>query len=96
MQLELRRLSGQPVHEELWRSTQDIPLADLNECVKDVLMSFYDGNDREFWPKDQYRERAPQVARIIDTAGQVVAQYDIDDLAEDTARRAADHPPTPA
>jgi len=51
MQLELRRLLGQPVHEELWRSASDIPLADLDECVKDVLMSFYDGDEQEFWPK---------------------------------------------
>jgi hypothetical protein len=93
MQLELRRLSGQPVLKELWRSMSDIPLADLDECVKDVLLSFYDQNEEKFWPKDQFSAWAPEVARMVDDDGQVLAEYDIDDLAEDTGRHAVDHAP---
>jgi hypothetical protein len=94
MQLQLRRRSGQPVHEELWRSASDIPAVDLEECVKDVLMSFYDGDEENFWPKDQFSAWVPEVARIVDTDGQVLAEFDVDDLAEDTGRSFADHPPT--
>jgi len=93
MQLELRRLSGQPVLREMWRSASDIPLADLDECVKDVLLSFYDQNEEKFWPKDQFQGWAPEVARMVDDDGQVLAEYDIDDLTEDTGLRAVDHAP---
>lgn len=87
MKMELLRLSGQPVLKEFWRSAPDIPAADLDECVKDELMSFYEGDEQEFWPKEQYGAAAPEVARIVDNDDQVLAEYDIDDLAEDTGRR---------
>lgn len=87
MNLELLRLSGQAVLKELWRTAPDNLVADLDECVKDELVSFYDEDDEEFWPKEQYGEWAPELARIVDGDGQVLAQYDINDLAEDTGRR---------
>jgi hypothetical protein len=87
MQLELRSLSGEPVHKELWRSATDIPAADLNECVRDALMSFYDGDDEAFWPKAEFTAWPPEVAQIVDPDGQVLAEYDIDELAEDTGRQ---------
>jgi hypothetical protein len=87
MQLELRRLSGQEVLKELWRSATDIPTADLDECVKDALMSFYDGDEHNFWPKEQFSAWTPELAQIVDEDGQVLADYDINDLAEDTGRK---------
>jgi hypothetical protein len=87
MQLELRRLSGQEVLKELWRSATDIPTADLDECVKDALMSFYDGDEHNFWPKEQFSAWTPELAHIVDEDGQVLAEYDINDLAEDTGRK---------
>jgi len=44
--------------------------------------------------KEQFSAWAPEAARIVDTDGQVLAEYNVDDLAEDTGRRVADHPPT--
>jgi len=87
VQLELRSLSGEPVHKELWRSAADIPAADLDECVKDALMSFYDGDDQTFWPKADFIAWPPAIAQIVDPDGQVLAEYDIDDLAQDTGRQ---------
>ena len=89
MKMELLSLSGQPVLKELWRSAPDTLAADFDECVKDELMSFYDGNEQEFWPKQQYGQWAPEIARVVDDNGQVLAEYDIDDLAEETGRRLA-------
>ena len=92
MRLELLRRTGQPVLKELWRSAGDVPVDYLDECVKDELTGFYDGNDREFWPKPEFGEGAPEVARIVDEDGDVLAEYDVDDLAEDTGRSLAAAP----
>src|SRR5262249_27598893 len=87
MRLELLRLSGQPVCKELWRSAANVPVDYLDDVVRDELLSFYDGNDQVFWPKSEYGQWAPELARIVDDDGELLAKYDIDDLAQDTGRK---------
>ncbi|HLZ79120.1 MAG TPA: hypothetical protein VKQ09_07255 [Sphingomonas sp.] len=87
MKLELLRLSGQPVCKDLWRSAPDISVDYVDEIVKDELLSFYDGNDRAFWPKPQYGQWAPEVVKIVEDDGELLTKYDINDLAEDTGRK---------
>ena len=89
MKLELLRLSGQPVCQDLWRSAADVPVDYLDDLVRDELLSFYDGNDQAFWPKPQYGQWAPEIARMVDDNGALLAKYDVDDLAQDTGRKLA-------
>lgn len=89
MRLELLRLSGQPVCKELWKSAPDVPVDYLDDLVRDELLSFYDGNDVAFWPKPQYGQWAPEIARMVDDGGDLLAKYDINDLTQDTGRKLA-------
>ncbi len=89
MRLELLRLSGQPVRKDLWRSAPDISVDYLDDLVRDELLSFYDGNDQVFWPKALYGQWAPELVQMVDDDGELLAKYDINDLAEDTGRHLA-------
>lgn len=97
MKLELLRLSGEPVCKDLWRSAPDVPVDYLDDLVRDELLSFYDGSDQAFWPKLQYGQSAPELVRMVDDNGELLAKYDINDLAQDTGRKlAAPLAPAPA
>jgi len=87
MRMEFRRLTGKSVFEDRPWSTEGIPAAELKEHAKDALMSFYTGNQHEFWPKEQFRDKAPEQARIVDEVGKIIAQYDIRDAIADTGRQ---------
>jgi hypothetical protein len=89
MKLELLRLSGQPVCKDLWRSAPDISVDYLDDLVRDELLSFYDGNDRVFWPKVEYGQWVPEVVQILDDDGELLTKYDVNDLAADTGRKLA-------
>lgn len=70
-----------------WVASKD---ADYAECCKDALLGFYDVADGSFWPKKAYwgehGPKAPEVVRIINDLGAVVASYSIKDFIRDTGR----------
>ena len=89
---------------ELWRlgddhpfNTHDIgvpvPEEALAELARDILMSYYKGDDRFFWPKPPYADKAPQGVRIIDDSGKVLSRYNVYDLSEDTRRELVESRP---
>ena len=89
MRLELSRLSGEPVCQDLWRSAPGVPVDYLDDLVRDELLSFYDGNDQTFWPKAQYGQSAPELVQMVDDDGALLAKYYVNDLAADTGRKLA-------
>jgi hypothetical protein len=60
---------------------------ELRKEAAALLGSFYESDEREFWPKRQFVQKAPAEVRIIDAAVKVLARYDVWDLAEDTGRK---------
>jgi hypothetical protein len=89
---------------ELWRlgddrpfNTHDIgvpvPEEGLAELAIDILVSYYEGDDRFFWPKPSYGDRAPQGVRIIDDSGRVLSRYNVYDWSDDTGRELVDRRP---
>jgi hypothetical protein len=76
MKMEFRRLDDgkRVLPDRPWH--EGLP-AELLEHAKAALMSFYDGNEHDFWAKPQFREGGlPEEVRIVDDAGKVVARYD--------------------
>ena len=82
---------------ELWRLSDDhpfnthdigVPVAedDLPELARDILMSYYAGDEHFFWPKPSYGDKAPQGVRIVDDSGKVLSRYNVYDLSDDTRR----------
>jgi len=82
---------------ELWRLSDErpfnihdigvpIPEDDLAQLARDILMAYYDGDDRFFWPKPSYGNKAPEGVRIVDDRGEVLSRYNVYDLSEDTRR----------
>jgi hypothetical protein len=92
MRIELWRLS-----DEYPFNTHDVgvpvPQDDLAELARDILMSYYDGDDRFFWPKPSYGDKAPQGVRIVDDGGTVLSRYNVYDLSDDTGRELVDSKP---
>jgi hypothetical protein len=87
VKLEFRRLTGKPMLDDRpWRA-EGIPASDLKEHAKAALMGFYANDQHEFWPKEQFRDKAPEEVRIVDAAGNVVARYDIRDIIAETNRQ---------
>lgn len=84
MRMEFRRLTGESILGD--RPWQKGTLEELLGHAKAALMGFYDNNQNEFWPKEQFRCKAPEQVRIVDEAGNVVAQYDIRNIIADTGR----------
>ena len=89
---------------ELWRlsdehpfNTHDVgvpvPEDALAELVRDILMSYYEGDDHFFWPKPSYGDKAPQGVRIVDDSGKVLSRYNVYDLSDDTQRGLVDSKP---
>ena len=89
---------------ELWRlsdehpfNTHDVgfpvPEDALAELARDILMSYYEGDDRFFWPKPSYGDKAPQGVRIVDDSGKVLSRYNVYDLSDDTRREPVDSKP---
>ena len=92
---------------ELWRlsdarpfNTHDVgvPVSEdaLAELARDILMSYYEGDDRFFWffwPKPSYGDKAPQGVRIVDDSGKVLSRYNVYDLSDDTRREPVDSKP---
>jgi hypothetical protein len=87
VKMEFRRLTGKPMFDDRPWQTDGVEISKLREHAKDALASFYTGNDRAFWPKEQFRDKAPEEIRIVDAAGEVVARYDIRDMIADTKRQ---------
>jgi hypothetical protein len=76
MKMEFRRLADgkRVLPDRRWH--EGLP-AELLEHAKAALMSFYDGNEHDFWAKPQFRDGGlPEEVRIVDDAGKVVARYD--------------------
>jgi hypothetical protein len=82
---------------ELWRFSDDhpfnthdvgvtIPEDALARLARDILMSYYEADDRFFWPKPSYGDKAPQGVRIVDRSGKVLSRYNVYDVTEDTRR----------
>jgi hypothetical protein len=89
---------------ELWRlsderpfNTHDVgvPVSQdgLAELARDILMGYYEGDDRFFWPKPAYGDKAPQGVRIVDGSGTVLSRYNLYDLSDDTGRELVDSKP---
>ena len=92
MRVELWRLSdGRPFN------THDlgipVPQDGLAKLARDILMSYYEGDDRFFWPKPSYGDKAPQGVRIVDDSGKVLSRYNVYDLSDDTGRELVDSKP---
>ena len=73
---------------ELWRLSDQhpfnmhdlgVPFAEdgLAELAKDILISYYEADDRFFWPKSSYSDKAPQGVRIVDASRKVLARYNV-------------------
>ena len=92
MRIELWRLS-----DERPFNTHDIgfpvPEDALAELARDILMSYYEGDDRFFWPKPSYGDRAPQGVRIVDDSDKVLSRCNVYDLSDDTGREPVDSKP---
>jgi hypothetical protein len=56
-------------------------------------MGYYEGDDRFFWPKPAYGDKAPQRVRIVDGSGTVLSRYNLYDLSDDTGRELVDSKP---
>jgi hypothetical protein len=89
---------------ELWRLSDDrpfnthdlgspVPQDGLAELARDILMSYYEGDDRFFWPKPSYGDKAPQGVRIVDGSGKVLSRYNVYDFSDDTGRELVDSKP---
>jgi hypothetical protein len=89
---------------ELWRLSDDhpfnthdigVPVSEdaLAELARDILMSYYEGDDHFFWPKPSYGAKAPQGVRIVDDSGKVLSRYNVYDLSDDTRRELVDSKP---
>ena len=82
MRMEFRRLVGTILDVRSW-PTHGVTSADLRKQAAAMLRSFYDSDEFAFWPKKQFFQKAPEEVRIVDSAGDVVARYDICDLIAD-------------
>ena len=92
---------------ELWRLSDERPFNThdvgvpvsrdgLAELARDILMGYYgyyEGDDRFFWPKPSYGDKAPQGVRIVDDSGKVLSRYNVYDLSDDTRREPVDSKP---
>jgi len=89
------------VRVELWRlsderpfNTHDlgVPFSEdgIAELARNILISYYEADDRFFWPKPSYGARAPQGVRIVDPTGKVISRYNVYDLSDDTGRELVD------
>jgi hypothetical protein len=89
---------------ELWRlsderpfNTHDVgvPVSQdgLAELARGILMSYYQADDRFFWPKPSYGDTAPQAVRLVDGSGKVLARYNVYDWSDDTGRELVDSKP---
>jgi hypothetical protein len=87
MKMEFRRLTGKAMLDDRPWPSVGVPAAELREHARDALLSFYVGNDHEFWPREEFRDKAPEEVRIVDAAGSVIAGYDIRDIISDTNRQ---------
>ena len=65
------------------------------ELARDILMSYYEGDDRFFWPKPSYGDKAPQGVRIVDDSGKVLSRYNVYDWSDDKRRELVDSKPLP-
>jgi hypothetical protein len=84
---------------ELWRlNTHDIggsgPEDALAELARDILMGYYEADDRSFWPKPSYGNNAPQEVRIVNDSGELLSRYNVQDVIEDTRRELVAAGPT--
>ncbi|WP_156967751.1 hypothetical protein [Methylosinus sp. PW1] len=82
MRMVFRRLTGQVIHEEPWSGISATP-AEFREHAKTALFGFYATDDRCFWPKAEHTCAAEEVI-ILDTEGELIARYTINDIMADT------------
>ena len=89
---------------ELWRLSDERPFNTHDvgvpvsrdgrpELARDILMGYYEGDDRFFWPKPSYGDKAPQGVHIVDDSGTVLSRYNVYDLSDDTGRELVDSKP---
>ena len=86
MRMEFRLLTGRVLWTRDW-SAHGVLAAELKAHAKEALMSFYDGNQDEFWPKAAFRAKAPEEVAFLDPYGRLLAAYDIRNMIADTKRR---------
>ncbi len=86
MRMEFRRLTGRVLWTRDW-SVHGTQAADLRTKAKEALMGFYEGDQHEFWPKAEFRDKVPEEVTIFDASGRLVAAYDIRNMMVDTKRR---------
>lgn len=86
MRMEFRRLTGKVLWTRDW-SVDGPGSADLRMHARDALMGFYDGDQDEFWPKAEFRDKVPEEVTIYDASGRLLAAYDIRNMMADTKRR---------
>ena len=86
MRMEFRRLTGRV----LWTrdlTSQGVSGADWKARAKEALMSFYEGDGEELWPKAECQGQPPEEVAIRDPYGKLLAAYDICNMAADSKRR---------
>jgi hypothetical protein len=75
--MEYRRLVGTVPRSHRWLTER--PLAALVEDARSALLSHYDVREREYAPKREFFQRAPEEVRILNDEGEVMASWSIAD-----------------
>jgi hypothetical protein len=91
MRIEFRRLDGAIIGGMPWTGSVASD-KELKSQAKSILSRFYEGDERQFWPKRQFGANPPQVVSVLSSDGALLASYSIRDLSEETARTLADAP----
>jgi hypothetical protein len=89
MRVEFRRLIGTVLEERPWPILA-VNSDELRKEAAALLGGFYESDEREFWPKKKFIQKTPEEVRIMDSAGKILARYDVWDLIDDTGRKLVD------
>jgi hypothetical protein len=84
--VEYRRLTGENMQERKPWPFTDLSVVEARSYSRETLKTFYTGDESHFWPREVFRDRAPEEVRIVGEAGNVVAAYTIRDVTQDTSR----------
>jgi hypothetical protein len=83
MQVEMRRLHKDIILETLPWQGGALPSAEITAWAKDKLLSYYVQFEPHYWPREKFRNKAPEEVRVIDDTGKLIARYTLEDVARD-------------